>query len=185
MNTKNINHDYKNTNFKQHKANMKDSIANKKFATNEYGYYSKILEKPFDSLTELREAEAVHFAQLQKKEEKTAQKRAEALRVEESFKALNTARKVFKAELEELTSTYRDDLTKLKAAFEEDRAKIYAALSSAEQDYDTALKAFIEKYPEGYHLTLKDGDFETTISGGSSSDKDYSLSDIFSILFGF
>ena len=33
------------------------------------------------------------------------------------------------------------------------------------------LKEFTDKYPEGYHITLKDGDFETTISGSNNVTK--------------
>ena len=134
-------------------------------ATTDYGYYSKVLQKPFDSVEELKEAEATHLAQLKAKEDKAAAKKADALKVEDAFKAMNQARRDYKENLIKLTNMYQEDLKKLKAAFEADRARVQSALADAEGAYSAALKNFTDKYPEGYHITLKDGDFETTHSG--------------------
>ena len=110
--------------------------------------------------------------------------------MEEAFKQLNAARKVFKTDIESLTEAYKTDLENLKEQFEHCKAAIYAELSDAEENYSDALKAFTEKYPEGYHLTLKDGDFETTISkesslGSKSADKTVrrNTPDIFDMLY--
>jgi chromosome segregation ATPase len=143
----------------------------------EYGYYSKVLQKPFDSIEELREAEATHFAQLKAKEDKVAAKKADALKVEVAFKELNQARRDYKDNLVKLTSMYQEDLRKLKSAFEADQARVKTALADAEAKYSKNLKEFTDKYPEGYHLTLKDGDFETTIEGRSTSSKNTPKSD--------
>jgi hypothetical protein len=89
--------------------------------------------------------------------------------VEDAFKALNAARKTYKEELTTLTQNYSDELAVLKKAFELGKADIHDKLAKAEVEYSDALKAFTEKYPEGYHLTLKDGDFETTISSTSTT----------------
>jgi chromosome segregation ATPase len=141
-------------------------------ATRDYGYYSKVLKKPFDSIEELRLAEAEYTAQVKAKEDKAATKKADALKVEESFKALNQARKDYKDNLLKLTSMYQEDLQKLKSGFESDKARVEAALSDAENTYAATLKNFTDKYPEGYHITLKDGDFETTISSKTETVKD-------------
>lgn len=131
-------------------------------------YYSKVLKEPFNSIDELMEAEAAYYAKLKAKEDKAAEKKADATKVEEAFKKLNAARKAYKDDLNEVTKVYSEGLVALKAKFEESCKAIKDTLATAEAGYADALKAFTEKYPEGYHLTLKDGDFETTISSQTS-----------------
>jgi chromosome segregation ATPase len=133
-----------------------------------YMYYSKVLNAPFESLDALRAAEDEHYEKLKAKEDKAAEKKADASVVEEAFKTLNAARRTYKEDINELTKVYSQGLVDLKEKFESSRKAIKETLAKAEDDYAKALKAFIDKYPEGYHLTLKDGDFETTISGQSS-----------------
>lgn len=129
-------------------------------------YYSKLLKKPFDSMAELREAEAAYHAEIKAKEDKAAAKKADAMKVEEAFKALNQARKNYKEDLTQLTKEYSEELTQLKEAFELGKRDIHDKLAAAEDAYAKALKEFTSKYDQ-YHVTLKDGDFETTISGSS------------------
>lgn len=137
--------------------------------TNDYAFYSKPLKQVFDSLDELRAAEAKHFAELKAKEDKAAAKKAEAQKVEDAFKALNKARKNYKEDLTQLTQEYSEALTNIKKAFEVGKKDIHDKLAAAEDTYNVALKEFIAAHPEGYHVTLKDGDFETTISGSQSA----------------
>ena len=134
-----------------------------------YGFYSRVLQKPFDTLSELMAAEAAYYNEQKAKEDKAAQKKADAQRVEDAFKALNAARKVYKEDLSQLTKEYAEELEELKKAFELGKKDIHDQLAKAEDTYQQALKEFTDKYKEGYHLTLKDGDFETTISGSSTS----------------
>lgn len=164
-----------------------------KKAQTTYAYYSKVLKEPFDSIEELKEAEKAYYAKLKAKEDAAAEKKSDAAKVEEAFKTLNTARKAYKEGLKGLTERYTADLQKLKSNFEADKLEIHNILAEAEEAYSTLLKAFIDKYPEGYHLTLKDGDFETTISGGatektkvaSKSSAMSEFSSIFDLLFNF
>lgn len=130
---------------------------------NDYGFYSKVLNQPFDSIEELKEAEAVHFEKLKAKEDAAAQKKADAKVVEDAFKALNAARKEYKEKLAQLTSEYAKSLENLKKAFDLGQKDIHDTLAAAEEVYKNALNGFTKKY-ENYHMTLKDGDFETTIS---------------------
>lgn len=146
-----------------------------------YGYYSKILKEPFDSIEELKDAEEAYFAKQKAKEDKAAAKKADALKVEEAFKGLNAARKLYKSELLEVTNLYRENLTKLKDKFEKDRAAVQLRLAEAEETYNTALKTFSEKYPEGFHITLKDGDFETTINHSSEFKDNTKFTDLFDL----
>ena len=158
----------------------------------EYAYFSRVLNEPFNTVELLKEAEAAHYAKLKAKEDKAAQKKADAKTVEDAFKNLNTARKTYKEKLSQLTAEYSEALVNLKKTFEVGKADLHDTLAKAEEVYADALKAFTEKYPEGYHLTLKDGDFETTISSQTSGVKkdavkattDFSkLADIFDLMF--
>jgi uncharacterized protein YdiU (UPF0061 family) len=155
----------------------------------EYSYYSKVLKKPFDTVEALKEAEAAYYTQVKEKLNKTATKKADAAKVEDAFKSLNLARKTYKENILKLTSMYQEDLKKLKANFEADKDRIHSALADAETVYDEALKQFNDKYPEGYHITLKDGDFESTIvkrSSNTAGVKDSTrLYDLFDLFFRF
>lgn len=129
-----------------------------------FSYYSNVLQKPFASLSELKAAEAKYFEAQRAKEDKAATKKADAKKVEDAFIALNAARKEYKTALADAAEAYSKKLVALKETFDKERDEIKTALADAEKNYSDTLKAFTEKYPEGYHLTLKDGDFETTIS---------------------
>lgn len=181
---KNINNE--NCNFKKRRYEDEGAENIKRKPNTEYSYYSRVLQKPFDSIEELREAEAVYAEQIRARENKAAAKKTEARKVEDAFKALNAARKAYKDELIAITNVYQADLGKLKTNFDNDRKRIDTALADAEKRYADALKGFTSKYPEGYHLTLKDGDFETTISGCSTAQQitnNTALTDLFTLLF--
>ena len=156
-----------------------------------YGYYSRVLNKPFDSIEELKTAEAGYYNELKLKEDAAAQKKADAQKVEDAFKALNAARKEYKEKLTQLTGEYAEALENLKKAFELGKKDIHEALATAEESYSKALKEFTAKY-DTYHLSLKDGDFETTISGSTKTNnvnttketpKTKDIFDIFNIMF--
>lgn len=152
-----------------------------------YGFYSKLLQKPFDSLSELKAAEEVYISEQKAKEDKVAQKKAEAKKVEDAFKTLNAARKAYKEDLSQLTKEYAEKLESLKKAFELGKQDIRNTLAAAEDAYDGALKEFTAKHPEGFHLTLKDGDFETTISNKVATTGNVdpnAIANIFDLLFG-
>lgn len=159
--------------------------------TLDYGFYSNVLNKPFERLADLKRAEEVYYAEQKAKEDKAAQKKAEAKKVEDAFKALNTARKTYKEELAALTKEYSEELEHLKKAFELGKKDIHDTLAKAEENYSVALKEFTTKHPEGYHLTLKDGDFETTISSQTATNaintdvNTARLADIINTLFGW
>lgn len=151
-----------------------------------YAYYSKMLSKPFDTVEELVAAEKAYKDQLKAKEDKANQKKTDAAKVENAFKALNAARKEYKEKLTEVTKVYSEGLVALKTKFEESRKMIQDDLVKAEQEYSSALKDFTKKYDQ-FHLTLKDGDFETTISNQSSGTNkaQQACKSIFDLLFNF
>ena len=154
--------------------------------TLDYGFYSNVLQKPFERLDDLKKAEYVYYEEQKAKADKATQKKADAKKVEDAFKALNAARKEYKEKLTQLTKEYAEALENLKKAFELGKKDIHDTLAAAEENYDKALKEFTAKY-ENYHMTLKDGDFETTISNKvtTAGDTDAKVvADIFDLLFG-
>lgn len=161
-------------------------VAKQSKVANNYAYYSKVLKEPFESLAELCEAEEAYQAKLKAKEDKAAQKKTDATKVEEAFKAMNAARKTYKEKLTQLTSEYAEELTHIKNAFELGKKDLKDTLAKAEDTYAAELKAFTDKYPEGYHLTLKDGDFETTIASSKKTTEKSaysSIAELFDVLF--
>jgi hypothetical protein len=152
-----------------------------------YGFYSRILKKVFDSVEDLRKAEDAYVLELKAKEDQVATKKADAKKVEDAFKALNAARREYKDKIGEITKVYNDGIVSLKTKYEDSCKLIKEDLANAENIYAGALKEFTTKYPEGYHLTLKDGDFETTISSQSTVTKaepeQLSLFELFDYLF--
>jgi hypothetical protein len=139
-------------------------------------------QKYIDKFVELRGVDTMVAA---------AKKKADAKVVEDTFKELNVARKGYKEDLTQLTIEYAEALDNLKKAFELGKKDITNKLAKAEEAYAKALKNFTEAHPEGYHVTLRDGDFETTISGGiktiASKDtaKSSDIFDVFDLMFNF
>jgi chromosome segregation ATPase len=149
-----------------------------------YSYYSRLLNEPFDSIKDLQDAEEAYRTKQKAKEDAVAQKKADAQKVDAAFKNLNAARKSFKEDLTQLTKEYAESLENLKNAFELGKKDIRNKLANAEEDYQTALKEFTDKY-ENYHVTLKDGDFETTLSKQTSNNADasYNIFDLIDKFF--
>ena len=153
-------------------------------------YYSTVLKEPFETVEALAEAEEAYYVKLKAKEDAATQKKADATKVEDAFKALNIARKTYKEDTTTLTKEYAESMDKLKKAYDLGIKDIKGKLATAEETYSKALKEFTDKY-DTYHLSLKDGDFETTISSQVSSDTtktnlDFKkLADIFDLIFKF
>lgn len=135
----------------------------KKDKMQNYMYYSTVLKEPFETVEALAEAEEAYYAKQKAKEDAATQKKADAQKVEDAFKALNAARKSYKEDIATLTKEYAESMDKLKKAYELGTKDIKSKLATAEEAYSEALKEFTAKYDQ-YHMTLKDGDFETTIS---------------------
>ena len=158
--------------------------------TLDYGFYSNVLQKPFERLEDLKKAEYVYYEEQKAKADKAAQKKADAQKVENAFKALNAARKAYKEDMTQLTKEYSEELENLRKAFDLGKKDIKDTLAAAEEAYSAALKEFTNAHPEGYHVTLRDGDFETTISGAKTISTDdaiksaNNIADLFSMIFG-
>lgn len=130
----------------------------------DYGYYSKILGKPFDSIEELKDAEAAFLAKQKAKNENAMLKKQDANKVEKAFKAFNLAKSNFNEELLAAKTAYAKIVADAEQALHKSIAEADTKLDEAQKAYSEALKEFTDKHPEGYHVTLKDGDNVTTIS---------------------
>ena len=147
----------------------------------EFGFYSRKLQKPFDTLEELREAEAAHELEELKKAELAAAKKADASKVEEAFKKVNESKKAMNATIDEASKVYAEEMRAAKD-------KYLATVDQAEQAYIQAEKEYKERLSEfskahgNFHMTLKDGDVVTTVKQSSTKDQER-VADIFKLLF--
>ena len=127
-------------------------------------YYSDTLDKLFETEKELEDAEKADAEEKAKKEEAKL-----------AVKTRNAARKAYNEKLVEARKTYNEALRKAKDEFEADLKESTEALEKAEADYDAKLKAFQKAHPEGYRLSLKDGDNVVTYT---SNPVEYQIKDI-------
>lgn len=159
-----------------------------KFQPKDYCYYSRLLKREFDTLDELRAAEAEELKRQEAKAQAAENKKNDAEAVELAYKDLNAAKRRFKEDLNQINARYAEDLKRLQEQYELDRQGVNEALAAAEEVYKKALKTFTDKYPEGFHITLKDGDYETVISS-KTNDKsknavtELPLLNLFDLLF--
>ena len=138
-------------------------------------YYSDVLDKVFETEKELKAAEKADAEEKAKKEEAKALVKKESSEVEDAFKARNAARHAYNEKLVEARKAYNEALRKAKDEFEDSLKESTETLEKAEADYDTKLKAFQKAHPEGYHITLKDGDNVVTYT---SNQVDYPVRSI-------
>ena len=138
-------------------------------------YYSDTLDKLFETEKELKAAEKADAEEKAKKEGARVVGKKESSEVEDAFKARNAARKTYNEKLVEARKTYNAALRKAKDEFEADLKESTEALEKAEADYDNKLKAFQKAHPEGYRLSLKDGDNVVTYT---SNPVDYQVKSI-------
>ena len=134
-------------------------------------YYSEKLNKLFDTEKDLKAAEKELADKEAKKAELAQAKKADAAKVEEAFKVRNAARREYNSKVMDARKAYNVALLEAKKAFEDAITEATNAKDKAEEAYNTALKEFTDKHPEGYHMTLKDGDNVITLS--RTSDKSY------------
>lgn len=127
-------------------------------------YYSEKLDKLFDSEKELTLAEKALAEKEAKKAEAAKARKADADKVEDAFKARNAARREYNSKVMDARKAYNTALVEARKVFNNALVEAEEAKDKAEVAYNTALKEFTEKHPEGYHVTLKDGDNVMTIS---------------------
>lgn len=133
-------------------------------------FYSEKLNKMFDTDKELLVAEEAAFKAEQEAKAKSLAKKNEAKVVEDAFKAHNAAKKTFNTAVMARRKKYAEDLAALKAAYDADIKVESDKLDAAAKAYDAAFKEFTAKHPEGFHMTLKDGDNVVTLQSNRSQD---------------
>ena len=142
-------------------------------------FYSELLDKMFETEMDLVAAEEVAKKAEAKKKEASEAKKAEAQKVEAAFKNFNAAKKIYNENIINLKKQYnenlnviRENLHNLKTKHDADIAAEAKLREDAEAAYKAVLDEFIKKHPEGYHMTLKDGDHVVTISSSSTEARD-------------
>lgn len=127
-------------------------------------FYSDVTKKLYDTEDALIAAEKEVAAEEEKKVKEAKAKKADAKKVEEAFKVNNDAKREFNAKVLAARKMYNESLAAAKKAFDSAVADATNAKEAADVEYDKVLNEFIDKHPEGYHLTLKDGDNVVTYS---------------------
>jgi hypothetical protein len=134
-------------------------------------YYSELTKQLYETEKEAIAAEKKLEAEKAEAAKKASAKKAEANKVEEAFKARNAARREYNTKVMDARKAYNTALVEAKKAFDAAINNATSAKDKAEEVYNSALKEFTDKHPEGYHMTLKDGDNVITLS--RASDKQY------------
>jgi membrane protein involved in colicin uptake len=132
-------------------------------------FYSEVTKKLYNTQEDLVAAEQKVVEVAAKKAEAAKTKKADATKVEEAFKANNAAKRDYTMKVIAARKAYNEAVAAARKAFEEAVTAASTVKATAEEAYDKALKEFIAKHPEGYHLTLKDGDNVATYASPADS----------------
>lgn len=132
-------------------------------------FYSEVTKKLYETEEDLNLAEKAVADEKAKKEEAALAKKADATKVEDAFKVRNDAKREYNTKVVAARKMYNESIAAAKKAFDEAVSDATKVKDAAEKVYDEVLKEFIAKHPEGYHLTLKDGDNVVTLSSQADS----------------
>ena len=144
-------------------AKSRDTKQNAEVNDGTWGYYSLLLSKPFERLADMRAAEEAYKADLAAKEAAKDAKKADAQAVQEAYAALGAIRREAAKAIEEARVSSAKSITEIQKNFNEFVNEQRKNVAEAEKLYNEALRLFQQKYPEGYHLTLRDSDSATEI----------------------
>ena len=144
-------------------------------------YYSEVLDKVFETEKELKAAEKAKADEEAKKAEAKALVKKESDIVNVAFAARNAARHDYNEKVLEARKAYNDGVKALREKYEASLKEVTEARQKAEEDFEIKLKEFSKNHPEGYRLTLKDGDNVATYV--NSEKYDTSIFDDFNALF--
>lgn len=149
----------------------------------DFGYYSKKLNKPFDTLSELVKAEQAEEERLAAKEKAVSERKLDAKKVEDAYKALTEATHTRHNRIEAARKAYLQEQAVLKKNYEAQLMEIDKGVTVAEEAYNKALKEFTSKHGD-FHATFRDGDSTINLSyssKGSDVARDF-WDEFFSIL---
>lgn len=121
-------------------------------------YYSEILDKKFSTEKELKEAEDAKAEAEAKKAEAKALVKKESEVVNDAFVARNAARRSYNEAVLEARKAYNEKVKAAQEEFNKSIEDVVEAKKKAEDDFNDKLSEFNKSHPEGYRITLKDGD---------------------------
>lgn len=136
-----------------------------------YGYYSNLLQKPFDSLDELKKAEGDYNQAMKESFDKARAKREEAKKVEEAIKAQAEASAQARVEKRKAYKEYLSKCDEARAAYLEACNKANETANEAYKDYQEKLRCFCEKYGS-FHTTMNFVSGPTSYSITTDQDTD-------------
>ena len=151
----------------------------------EFSFFSKKLNKPFDSIAELKQAEQAAAEEEEAKKKAVEQKRSDAQKVEESFKRVNAARREYNEVVIQAKQAYLKEMANAKARFEQTLNESSAKVTAAEKEYAENLHEFSVAHGNNFHTTLKDDDVVVSIDRKSTNLDDSTVSDFFKSFFNF
>lgn len=105
--------------------------------------------KQFNSVEEVEQAEAKVNKEIAEKQQKSALRKLDSMKVEKALKA--------KLDAEEKAI---EMIKEAKEAYNKKVAEAQKLLGDASKVVEDELEAFLEKHPEGFHTTIKVGDKE-------------------------
>lgn len=114
-------------------------------------YKSKLLNKEFTDLDELKKAESEYKLEVAKKEEAKLARKEEALVVQKAIDDYETAKVKANQIIEDAYKEYREKVMAVEKS-----------LAEVEKTADKELKEFLAKHPEGFHYTYKSEDGKIT-----------------------
>lgn len=137
------------------------------FTTSEVNYEEEI-KAAEQKLADLKKAQ---FEKIEAEKKAAAEARKEdASKVQQAFKELNKVKLDYNQHLTQEREAYNKAVAEAKAVYLKNIAEIEKPLIVAQNNYDVALKEFQAAHPEGYHLTLKDGDNISTFTSTAGND---------------
>lgn len=137
-----------------------------------YSYYSKKLDKVFDTLEALREAEREEAKKQAAKELAASERKTAAKKVEDAYQALRDATNKRDTKIAAAQKAYLKEQAELKKSFNELIANIDKEVEEVKTAYNKTLKEFTDKYGD-FHATFKDDNGTVTIHRSQQPTKDF------------
>lgn len=109
--------------------------------------------KQFNSVEELEQAEAKVNKEIAEKQQKSALRKLDSMKVEKALNAKLDAEEKAAEMIKEATESYNKKVAEAKKLMDD-----------ANKNVEAELKTFLEKHPEGFHTTIKRGDKELSYS---------------------
>lgn len=122
----------------------------------EYGFYSKLLNKPFDTLEALKKAEEAKRSEDSEKQKLAEVKKARAEEVEAAYK------------------NYLDARAKAKKIIDEARKEASEVIKNSEENYYKLRDKFIEDY-KSYHVSYYNDNGNESVSVSDLVDSVFSF----------